>query len=142
MNIYQRIALVTSRLLLGWLFFYAGITKILNPEWTSEGYLMNAKTFGELYQWLALPANIGWVNFLNEWGLTLIGASLILGLFVRFAAVAGAFLVLLYWFPILSFPYAGHGFIVNEHIVYASVLLLLKKFNAGAHFGIDALLKK
>lgn len=138
----QKIMLLVSRVLIGWLFFYAGITKVLNPEWSAKGYLMGAKTFASFYQWLASPANIGWVNFLNEWGLTLIGLSLILGIWVRWSALAGAIMMILYWFPDLSFPYVGHGFIVDEHIVYASTLLLLKKFNAGAHFGVDALLKK
>jgi len=142
MNKNQKIILTVTRVLFGWTFFYSGITKVLNPEWSAEGYLLGAKTFSGFYEWLASPANIGWVNLLNEWGLTLIGVSLILGIWVKWTAVAGALMMVLYWFPALSFPYAGHGFLVNENIVYAATLLLLKKFNAGAYFGIDALLKK
>ena len=37
--------LLIARLALGWLMFYAGITKIVNPAWTAGGYLANAKTF-------------------------------------------------------------------------------------------------
>lgn len=141
MNQNQKIILIVTRVLFGWVFFWAGITKVLDPEWSAKGYLLGAKTFSGFYEWLASPANIGWVNLLNEWGLTLIGVSLILGIGVKFAAVAGTLMMLLYWFPVLSFPYAEHGFLVNDHIIYAAVLILLKKFNAGAYFGLDALLK-
>lgn len=106
--------------------FYAGITKILNPEWSSAGYLNAAKTFPELYQWLASSEIISITNFFNEWGLTLLGASLILGVGVRLSAPLGALLMLLYYFPVLEFPYiAGNSFIVDEHIIYVVALLVL-----------------
>lgn len=126
------------RLTLGWLFLYAGITKILDPAWSAAGYLGNAQTFSTLFAWFALPSNIGWVNLVNEWGLTLIGAALILGIFVRWASVAGIALMVLYWLPVLSFPYAGeHSYIVDEHIIYALTLLALMVFHAGRYWGVD-----
>lgn len=129
--------LLISRLAVGWLMFYTGITKILDPAWTAKGYLMGAKTFPGFYSWLASTGNIGWVDFLNEWGLTLIGASLILGLGVRLSSILGAALMLLYYFPILEFPKVEHGFIVDEHIVYASLLLFLAALKAGRYYGLD-----
>src|SRR3989344_6362821 len=129
--------LLIPRLALGWLMFYAGITKIVNPAWTAGGDLANAKTFPGFYAWLAAPGNIGWINFLNEWGLTLIGISLILGLGVRLSSILGIALMLLYYFPVLEFPEVAHGFIVDEHIVYAAVLAFFAAVRAGRYYGLD-----
>ena len=129
--------LTVARLALGWLMFYAGITKILDPAWTSKGYLMGAKTFPGFYSWFISPENIGWVDFLNEWGLTLIGASLILGLGVRLSSVLGAALMLLYYFPVLEFPKVEHGFIIDDHIIYAVLLAFFAAVRAGRYYGLD-----
>ncbi|MEK6222718.1 MAG: hypothetical protein N2D54_10780, partial [Chloroflexota bacterium] len=32
-------AILTMRVAMGWIFFQAGIDKILDPEWTAAGYL-------------------------------------------------------------------------------------------------------
>ena len=133
----QKIFLFLPRITLGWLFFYAGITKVLNPDWSAAGYLKSAKTFGGFYTWLAGPDILPITNFLNEWGLTLIGAALVLGVFVRLSSVLGAFLMILYYFPGLEFPYVEHGFLVDEHIVYASILLVLASFRAGRIWGLE-----
>lgn len=98
------------RVALGALFFYAGIVKVLNPNWSAVGYLNNAKTFPDLYHWFASAGNIGWVNLLNEWGFVLIGVALILGIFVKWASFGGIFFMALYYLPILKFPYAGEHF--------------------------------
>lgn len=130
--------LVLLRLGMGWLMFYAGITKVLNPGWSALGYIGNAQTFSGFFQWLALPQNLGWVNFANEWGLTLIGASLILGIFVRLSSIAGFLMMMLYYFPILKFPYPNaHSYIVDEHIIYALVFLLLAAIRAGRVWGLE-----
>jgi len=119
-------ALLFLRLTLGWLFFYAGITKILNPAWSAEGYLKGAKTFTEFYQILARPDILSIINPLNAWGLTLIGAALILGIWMKKAAWLGIALMALYYIPILNFPYAGeHSIIVDEHIIYIGAFLVL-----------------
>jgi thiosulfate dehydrogenase [quinone] large subunit len=126
------------RLSFGWLFFYAGITKVLNPAWSAAGYLQGATTFPEFYAWLLRPEILPYINFLNKWGLTLLGVSLIVGLFVRWTALGGAALMLLYYFPILDFPRVGdHSYLVDEHIIYALALLLLAAVRAGRFWGID-----
>lgn len=135
---FKILSLFLLRVSLGWLLFYAGITKVLDPSWSSAGYLKGAKTFSGLYQWLASPELISFTNFLNEWGLTLIGISLILGIGVRWSALAGAFLMILYYFPVLEFPYVGqHSYIVDEHIVYALSLLVLALSKAGRFWGLE-----
>lgn len=138
----QKISLLLLRVSLGWLFLYAGITKVLDASWSAAGYLSGAQTFGPLFAWFAQPQNIGWVNLLNEWGLTLIGVALILGIFVRWASVAGILLMLLYWLPILAFPYAGeHSYIVDEHVIYIFCFLILYMFHAGRYWGLDSRLR-
>ena len=135
----QKISLFVLRISMGWFAFYAGITKVLNPDWSAAGYLKGAKTFAGLYQWLASPEILPVINFINEWGLTLLGISLILGVGVRLASILGAVLMLLYYFPILDFPYPGqHSFIVDEHIIYALVLLLFAIFRAGRIWGLGS----
>ncbi|MCI0619495.1 DoxX family protein [Candidatus Wolfebacteria bacterium] len=134
----QKISIVLLRVALGWLFLYAGVTKILDPAWSAAGYLANAQTFPSLFAWFALPQNIGWVNLVNEWGLTLVGAVLILGIFVRWASVVGIVFMALYYLPVLSFPYAGeHSYIIDEHIIYILALIVLIVFHAGRYWGLD-----
>ena len=126
------------RIGMGWLMFYAGITKVLNPAWSAQGYLKGAKTFPGFYQWLLQPDILPIINFINEWGLTLLGVSLILGIGVRLSSIFGAVLMLLYYFPILDFPYPNpHSYVVDEHIVYALVLLLLAGLRAGRVWGLE-----
>jgi len=137
-NKFPKLALFLLRISLGWMMFYAGITKLINPEWTAMGYLNNAKTFADLFQWFALPGNIDWINFVNEWGLVLLGVSLILGVFVRISSFFGALLMLLYYFPVLEFPYiGGHSFIVDEHIIYFLTLLVFAETRVGRIWGLE-----
>ena len=100
----QKLFLFLTRISLGWLFFYSGITKVLAPAWSAEGYLKGAKMLAPFYNWLLQPNILPVTNFLNEWGLTLIGAALILGVVVRLSAVLGALIMLLYYIP-LGFPF-------------------------------------
>ncbi len=139
----EKWSLTALRVGMGWLFVYAGISKILDPAWTAAGYLNNAKTFPALFEWLASPQNIGWINILNEWGLFLVGISLILGAGTRIAAVAGGALMIIYYLPILQFPYAGdHSYLVDDHIIYLLVFAVLYTFDAGRYWGMDSFLVK
>jgi thiosulfate dehydrogenase (quinone) large subunit len=138
----SKIILFALRISMGWLMLYAGLTKILNPNWSADGYMKGAKTFAGFYNLLTQPNILPVINFINEWGLTLLGISLILGVFVRFSSVLGALLMLLYYFPVLSFPkISTHGFLVDEHIIYALVLLLLASIKAGRVWGVDKWIK-
>lgn len=135
-------AILLLRLALGWLFLYAGLTKIVNPEWSAVGFLNSAKTFSGFYSWLASPNILPVVDFLNEWGLTLIGIALILGVIVRLSAYFGALMMLLYYFPGLTFPYAGeHSLIVDEHIVYIVAFLVLGSLSSNHIWSLSGLFK-
>ncbi len=136
----QKISLLLLRVSLGWVFFYAGITKVLNPAWSAAGYLSSAKTFPNFFQWLTNPNILPFTNFINEWGLTLLGASLILGVGMKLSTILGAILMLLYYFPILEFPHIpeAHAYIVDEHIVYAITLIVLGKMRAGKIYSLES----
>ncbi len=121
---------------MGWLLFYAGITKVMNPDWTSAGYLRSAKTFSGFFQALLDPNILPFTDFINQWGLTLLGISLILGIGVRLSGWLGAILMMMYYFPALTFPHVGqNSYIVDEHIIYAIVLILLSVENTGSAYG-------
>src|SRR3990167_8229624 len=110
-------AAAALRFVLGWYMFFAGIEKVLDPSWTASRFLMGAQTFPEFYAWFAAPAQSWWVDPLNAWGITLVGVALILGVFVRPAALAVAALMVLYYFPHVAYPFVlEHGFIVEEHV--------------------------
>ncbi|HWA64427.1 MAG TPA: DoxX family protein [Candidatus Paceibacterota bacterium] len=141
MNIFQKGTLVALRIALGWLYFWAGITSVLNANWSAAGYLNSAKLFPGLYHWLASPTLLPITNLVNQWGLTLLGASLILGLFVRWTTLAGVVIMALYYLA-LGFPHPNpHAFIVDEHIIYIATLLTLNALNAGRIWGLDSRFK-
>lgn len=139
---WSQIALFLLRVSLGWLFLYSGLMKIADPTWSAAGFLGGAKTFPALYDWFSSASNIGWVNFLNAWGQTLIGFGLITGTLVTLFSWAGILMMLLYYFPTLEFPYVAHGFIVDEHIVYALAFFVLVTTKAGRFWGVDKYLSK
>jgi thiosulfate dehydrogenase (quinone) large subunit len=142
MNKAQTFLVLALRVLLGWVYFYAGITKVLDPAWSAAAYIKGAKTFPDFFAFLLQPGMLPVVDFLNTWGLTILGACLILGLLVRYVAPLGAVLMILYYLPILDFPMVGgHSYLVDEHIIYAAVLLFLAAANAGKRLGVDAMLK-
>ena len=137
MTSFQKFFLFLSRITVGWMFFYAGITKVLNPQWSAEGYLKGAKAFTWFFQILLDPSVLPIINFMNKWGLTLLGVSLILGLFVRFSSLLGVLLMALYYIA-LGFPYPNpHSYIVDEHIIYIAILLFFAAIKVGRVFGLD-----
>lgn len=138
MTKFQKVSLFLLRVSLGCMFLYAGLSQVLDPSWSAQGYLTAAKGFSGFYNWLAGPGMLPIINFTNEWGLTLLGVSLILGLFVRISAPLGAVLMLLYYVA-LGFPYPNaHAFIVDEHIIYICALLYLTAIQAGQTWGLDS----
>lgn len=134
----MKVYIFLLRISLGVLFFYAGITKVINPDWSAAGYLKGAQTFTGFYNFLLQPNLLPIINFTNEWGLTLLGVSLLLGISVRLSSYLGAALMLLYYIPILKFPYAGaNSFLVDQHIIYIFSLLLLGSLRAGQYWGLE-----
>jgi len=135
------ISAVFLRLLLGWFMFFAGIEKVLDPSWTASGFLAGAKTFPAFYAWFALPVNAWWVDPLNAWGITLVGVALLIGIGKHIAPWAGAALMILYYFPHNAFPAVPHGFIVEEHIIYAAAFILISFMPEAWAFSVRDILR-
>ena len=106
----------------------------MSPNW-----FLHVSFFNFLLEPNILPT----INFLNEWGQTLLGLSLILGVLIQIGSVLGALLMILYYLPVLSFPYVGtHSFLVDDHIIYLLVFILLGAVRAGEIWGLDGVFKK
>jgi thiosulfate dehydrogenase [quinone] large subunit len=135
-------SLLAMRLVMGWSLFYAGITKVIDPAWSAEGFLLNAIPQGNPFTGMfALMANewLWLIDPLNAWGLTLTGLGLLLGAMVRWNAFWGAVMMLFYWAASLPLE---HGILIDDHIVYAILLFGLGAFGAGRILGVDAYLEK
>lgn len=126
------------RLLLGWYMLVDGLQNALNPGFTAgmTSFLLGAKTFPSFYAVLAQPSINWWLAPLNAWGITLIGIALILGVGVRPAAWTGAALMIIYYFPHYAFPIVPDGYIVEDHIIFASAFVLVALLPAAQSFGL------
>lgn len=132
---YQSLTLLLLRLSLGWLFFYAGFSKFAG--FSAKGYLLNLKgPFAGLF--LPLAGNV-LVDQLVVWGLTLIGLCLILGVLIRFASFWGIIMMVLFYLS--AYP-PEHAFLVDDHIIYIAIFLVLMVSNAGHFYGLDKVLEK
>ena len=82
-NQYQFYGLVTLRFLIGWHFLYEGISKLLNPYWSSAAYLLDSKWIfsGIAKTIVSNPTLLTFSDYINMWGLTLVGVSLLFGIF-------------------------------------------------------------
>ena len=148
-------ALVAMRVTMGWVLLQGGLTKLVtyldsNPanNWTAAGFLANAIPAGNPFtEVFAAMAGNPLIDILNMWGLTLTGLALILGAFVRWSAFWGAVMMLFYWAASLTgglmagLPVA-HGWVVDDHLVYAALLFGLGAVGAGRVLGLDARIEK
>lgn len=120
------------RVVIGWHFLYEGIAKLFNPNWSSVAFLMESKwLFSGFFHWLiSNNTTLQIVDFLNIWGLIIIGTCLFIGIFTRASAIAGAFLLFLYYmanppFVYSSIPSTSHFYIINYNLIEAVVLILI-----------------
>ena len=142
----QLTTLVVLRFLIGWHILYEGLSKLLNPVWSSAGFLGESKwILSGFSEWVISNSSVlNAVDFLNTWGLIAIGAGLILGLFARAAAVSGALLLLMYYFnnpPLIgmeySLPTEGNYLIVSKTLIEAVALFVLALFPTSPVAGLD-----
>lgn len=143
MNFSKKVTLVFLRLSIGWVFLYAGISKALNPLWSAQMYIEGAKSGGWLYTFFLHPSVLPVVNDLVKYGFSLLGLALIIGVFTRLVAMFGSILMVLLYIPALHFPYVGKSaLLIDDHIVYVAVLLVLAAYNAGRVWGLEEWLFK
>ena len=145
---FTKLTITIIRVAIGWHFLYEGILKLFIEDWSSQAYLMNTTGFlSGFYHWLAGGETlVGVVDFMNVYGLILIGLALFLGFFIRIASVAGILLLVLYYFAYPPFGTSlfgsgeGHFYIVNRNFI-ESFLLLWFVFTRQAGYGLDLLLQ-
>jgi thiosulfate dehydrogenase [quinone] large subunit len=132
------------RLALAWTFLYAGVRQVVGPDFSVAGFLGHTKTFHAVFALFTTPALAPLTSALVAYGHLLIGLSLLAGLMVRLSARCGALLMLVYWLAHMDWPYIENktNFIVDQHLVYAGVLLLLAAVRAGHVAGLDALAER
>jgi len=143
--------LVILRMLIGWHLLYEGVVKLWNPGWSAGGYLMDSQgPFANLfYKMAANPSVLDVVDFLNIWGLILVGLGLLLGLFTRLACVGGILLLGLYFLshPALidvqyAMPTEGSYLFVNKNLIEMAALCVLLVFPTGKMAGLDGLISQ
>lgn len=143
------------RLLMAWVFLQAGLAKLAeggwtNPgAWSAEGFLLqgvaDANPFKGLFTFFA---DFLWlVEPMVLFGQILIGLALLLGLFVRFAALCGGLMMALFWLAAFEGGFAqglpiAHGFVFDSSFVYMILLFGLGAWGAGRVLGLDATLER
>ena len=136
-------ALAAVRILLGALFVWAFADKLIGlglatpaaKSWLSggsptAGYLSSLR--GWLAESFAPLADQPWVEWSFMLGLLLVGTALVLGVALRAAAAGGTLLMALMWLSAL--PLKNHP-VIDEHIVYAGVMIALAAAGAGSTWG-------
>lgn len=145
----QLFALTSLRVLIGWHFLYEGLVKIYTPGWTAKAYLADSAgplsgVFNNIVQ---NETALYVIDFLNEWGLVLIGLALFAGILSKAGKICGIALLLLYY---LAYPpFAGAGmnqhaegsyWLVNKNLIEMVALLVLLYFPSSHITGIDRFL--
>jgi thiosulfate dehydrogenase (quinone) large subunit len=143
------VAITLMRIFVGWHFLYEGIAKLTSPSWSAVGYLRQARgPFAGFFRWLASQPNLlANADFITMWGVTLVGAFLILGLFTRLASLAGIGFILLFYLcnpPFVgyfySIPTEGSYLIVNKNLVELGALLVILMTGSGRFAGLDRIM--
>jgi thiosulfate dehydrogenase [quinone] large subunit len=130
------------RLITGWWFFHAGVTKLLTDGLNftyGPIYMkgMEGTALGPLPVWMG--ENLAW---LIEPGVplfeTLIGLAIMAGVLTRLAAFGGAFFMTLFWVGNAGF---GHGVVTGD---FMGLLLFVTvgALAAGRYYGLDGLLEQ
>lgn len=150
---HRHVLIALLRVSIGWVFLWAFLDKFLGLGFSTckdlgvlcekawfaggsptAGFLSRATgPLAEGFQWLgATPVVTPVVSVLFMAGLLGIGVALILGAGMKLAAYGGATLMVLMF---LASPPTSNPF-MDDHIVYAIVLLLLRWVNAGHFYGL------
>lgn len=137
-----RYAWAATRILLGWVFLWAFLDKLLGLGFSTPaarawlnggsptmGFLSNSR--GALADGFKAMAGNPAVDALFMLGLLAIGVALLFGIGLRIAAVSGGLMMVLMWAaaPPTTNP------VVDDHLVYLAVLAGLAWANAGATWG-------
>jgi uncharacterized membrane protein YphA (DoxX/SURF4 family) len=139
-------ALTFARIVIGWHFLYEGVSKIMIAGWSSAPYLAGSKwIFAPLFTALANnPSAVSFIDFINIWGIILVGLGLILGLLTRWASLGGVVMLFFYFVaypPIPGFmfgvPAEGSYLWVNRNLIEMVALAVFIFIPGSLHFSFD-----
>jgi len=145
----QLTLLVTLRVIIGWHFLFEGLTKLINPDWSSYSFLLDSKWIfsGVFYAMAQNPGVLKVIDVLNVWGLIIIGFALIVGFFSRPAIISGIILLGLYYLshpPLVGIRYEmpteGKYLLVNKNLIELFALAVLYVFPTSRIIGLDRFL--
>jgi thiosulfate dehydrogenase [quinone] large subunit len=142
----QLIFLLTLRFAIGWHVLYEGISKVMNPQWSSSNFLQESKgILSSLSNLILSNSNLlAAIDFMNAWGLMAIGLGLIFGFLFKPAAIAGSVLIFIYYLsvpPLVGYEYTlpsdGSNLVINRTLIEAVALFGLALFPTNKVFGLD-----
>jgi thiosulfate dehydrogenase [quinone] large subunit len=121
------------RVLTGYWFLHAGVTKLMEWPFDASGYLANATgVLAPIEHWFA--ANAVWLpNVMVPVGETLIGLGLLVGFLTRLAAFNGALLMAFFYFTNHGW---AHG-MVNGDLMGLLLFVTVIVLGAGRVWGVD-----
>lgn len=157
-----RYMMAITRITLGWVFLWAFLDKTFalgfgtgrNPEtgavdyfgqgaaWLNggsptEGYLGSRDgTFADAFTWMAGST---WADWLFMMGLLGIGVALVFGFAMRIAAASGALLMSFMWLASIRLD---NNPIVDDHVVYGLVMVVLAIAGANKTLGLGRVWEK
>ena len=130
----QKIVLATLRYVMGFIFLWAffdkvfglGFSTTVDKAWIhggspTHGFLALA-TKGPFVNIFHTLASIGLTDWLFMLGILFVGLTLVFNKFVKWGCIAGS-IILLFMYLSLLFPVTNP--IIDEHIVYILVLMLI-----------------
>lgn len=139
----DRSIIFVLRIMMGWTFLYAGVWQIWE-NFDTAGFLNHVVTFHDVFAVFAAPAILPYTDFLVKWGHLLIGLSLVSGFLVRVSGPFAVLLMITYYFAHMKFPYieSNVNFLIDYHLVYATVIVFLMARRAGHVWGLDGLIEQ
>lgn len=133
-----RLAIFFLRLTIGLNFFYLGFAMLFN---NALGRALGSRSLTSIYQWLSVvapgTATADQLQIFFQWAFLIIGACLIVGLFVRITSIIGIGLTLVGYLPTINLGTLGASQFINDEIIVIACLLVLAVANAGTYLGID-----
>jgi uncharacterized membrane protein YphA (DoxX/SURF4 family) len=144
-------ALTFVRIVIGWHFLFEGISKIMTAGWSPAPYLAGSRwIFAPLFTAMAnSPSAVAIINFLNIWGMILVGLGLILGIFTRWAAAGGTLMLFFYFVaypPVAGYmsgvPVEGNYLWVNRNLIELFALAVFIFLSREYNYSLDRLIKR